>query len=97
MNKVDIPEDQWRVRREEFIQYAAQWNMPYFECSASSGQNIQEIFHELGKQVLTHNRDQLAQVEEDNTGKTTDSKFLANIADHRRTRKRMGCCGGGKA
>lgn len=94
-NKVDMPEEQWRVRREEFVAFANELDMPCFECSASSGQNIQEIFHELGKQVLATNRDQLTQVEEDTTGKSADSKRLANLADNRKTKRRGGCCGGG--
>lgn len=90
-----MPEELWRVHRDEFIAYAAEWDMPCFECSASNGQNIQETFHELGKQVLATSRDQLTQVEEDTTGKSADSKRLANLADNRKTKRRGGCCGGG--
>lgn len=92
-NKVDLNQDTWRVRREEFEAYAREVALPLYECSASSGLNVNSMFTELGKQILLTNKPQLTRVEADSNGQTGNSIILAEFAERqRRERKSRSCC-----
>jgi GTPase SAR1 family protein len=53
-NKKDL-EEQREVSEEEAKDFAKQYNIPYMECSAKSGQSIEEAFYTLGKMMKDHN------------------------------------------
>lgn len=91
-NKVDLTADQWRIRKEEFDQYARELNLPLYECSASSGLNVNKMFTELGKQILFTCRDQLTKVENEHNGQTGNSIILAEFAERQRKEKKPGSC-----
>lgn len=40
------------VTKDEGIRIAQQYNLPFFECSAKSGENVAEIFEKMGEIVL---------------------------------------------
>ena len=51
-NKADLPLDSWKVSRQEFMTFASDNSLKLFEASASNGLNVNEMFYELGKQVV---------------------------------------------
>eukprot|EP01031_Cornospumella_fuschlensis_P031960 gene31960-38643_t len=93
-NKVDLPPELWQVKREEYLTYSEQAGIPIMECSASSGQNVQEMFVELGRHVLQGNREDLTQVRDEQDGNNGKSIILSDFADRERRRKtsKKGCC-----
>eukprot|EP01091_Cochliopodium_minus_P002718 TRINITY_DN1256_c0_g1_i5.p1 TRINITY_DN1256_c0_g1~~TRINITY_DN1256_c0_g1_i5.p1 ORF type:complete len:186 (-),score=37.62 TRINITY_DN1256_c0_g1_i5:160-717(-) len=50
-NKVDL-EDQRAVTKEEGQNLAKEWNCPFFESSAKTRYNIEELFYDLIRQIL---------------------------------------------
>ena len=94
-NKVDLPQEMWRVKREEFQAFAQDHKLKVLECSASSGQNVQELFCELGRIILRTNKSQLTEIQEDQQGRNGHSLILADFADrekHKKSKKKS-CCG----
>ena len=59
-NKTDIPMEKWQVRKEEFMLFAHEHKYTLFEASASSGLNVNEMFTEIGRQVLSKNKNELS-------------------------------------
>lgn len=64
-NKTELPEDQWKVSRQEFAKYAKDSSLPMFETSASTGQNVNEMFMDLGKEVVRKIRAELSKQSRD--------------------------------
>eukprot|EP01040_Poterioochromonas_malhamensis_P010821 gene10823-11795_t len=92
-NKVDLAPDLWRVRKEEYESYAREIGVPLFECSASSGLNVNPMFTELAKQILLSHRSELTKVDSDATGQTGGSIILAEFAERqRKEKKQKSCC-----
>ena len=91
-NKVDLPPESWRVRKEEYETYAAQMGFPIYECSASSGLNVQNIFTDLGAEILKSSKDSLTKVENDPNGQSGNSLILAEFAERQRREKKKGSC-----
>ncbi len=85
----------WRVKREEIQAFAQEMKLKVFECSASSGQNITELFSELGRIILTNNKSQLTEIAEDQQGRNGHSLILADFADREKHKKakKSTCCG----
>lgn len=96
-NKVDLAPELWQIKREEYQQFADKMGVMVIECSASTGQNVQEIFVELGRQVLQTHRAELPQVRDDQDGASGRSVILADFAERRRRKERGACCGGSKS
>lgn len=91
-NKVDYPPEMWKVRREEYFAYSKELGVPVYECSASNGQNVQNVFNELGKIVLETQKGTLTIVEED---KDIDGKslILSDFAGREKKNKsKQSCC-----
>jgi GTPase SAR1 family protein len=65
-NKADLPLERWAVSREDFRVYATERGLAYYECSASSGLNITELFVALGREVLKNSKANLTKVEDSN-------------------------------
>jgi small GTP-binding protein len=63
-NKADLPIEKWAISREEFKVYASERGILSFECSASTGLNVTEIFNELGREVLKNCKNSLQKVDE---------------------------------
>lgn len=83
--------DHWQVRRDEFQSFAASTGCTLIECSASSGDNVREIFMELGKQVLDSSRAKLTEVDEDK--ENGNSIILADFLKRNKKRgKKSNCC-----
>ena len=59
-NKTDFPVDKWQVRKEEYMLFAHEHKYTLFEASASSGLNVNEMFTEIGRQVLSKNKSELS-------------------------------------
>lgn len=91
-NKVDLDKDLWRIQREEFEQFARERGFPLFECSASTGLNVNQMFTELGKQILVSNRSELTMVENESNGQTKNSIILAEFAERQRKEKKSKSC-----
>lgn len=91
---MDLPPELWQVKKEEYVTFSEQAGIPIMECSASSGQNVQEMFVELGRQVLLSSREDLTQVRDEQDGSNGKSIILADFADRERRRKssKKGCC-----
>lgn len=69
-NKVDLPEELWRVTREEYQTLSDLHALKVIECSAASGLNVNDTFIELGRMILTKNRQKLAEVNIGPTGQS---------------------------
>eukprot|EP01039_Chlorochromonas_danica_P007589 gene7589-8389_t len=93
-NKIDLSPELWQTKREEYVAFSEEVGIPVIECSASSGLNVQEIFVELGRQVLHSHRSELTQVRDDLDGPSGKSVILADFAERerRRRRERSSCC-----
>lgn len=90
-NKVDLSQDLWQVRREEFNSFAMSEGFDLFECSASTGDNVKELFLDLGKKVLTSCREKLQEVDEDK--EQGNSLILADFMNRKKKAKKSNCCG----
>ena len=49
--KADL-EEQREVSNEEIKEFIAKYKMPYYETSAKTGLNVEEVFNRLGKEIL---------------------------------------------
>jgi GTPase SAR1 family protein len=96
-NKVDLPPEAWRVKREDFVKFSDDMKLPLFECSASTGHNVPELFTALAREILNNNKAQLTEVEEvDQQGRNGHSIILADFADrekrNKKQQKKSTCC-----
>ena len=78
-NKADL-EDQRAVSRSKAFTLSQQWNAPYYEASARTRTNVDEVFIDLCRQMLR--RDDLDPAYED------DERAPAPSSSHRRSRRR---------
>lgn len=58
-NKTELPVGSWKVSREEFTRFSEDNGLIIFEASAATGQNVNEMFMELGKEVVRKIRAEL--------------------------------------
>ena len=77
-NKIDVNEELRVVRTEEGQKIADEYNLPFYETSAKSGININEIFEDLVKKV-----DEIYSKLEVPKKQTKNKKY---------TRNKKGCC-----
>ena len=77
-NKVDVNEELRVVRTEEGQKIADEYNLPFYETSAKSGININEIFEDLVKKV-----DEIYSKLEVPKKQTKNKKYTGN---------KKGCC-----
>ena len=87
-NKVDLPADQVRVKRDDYVNFARDRNIPLVEVSACSGKNVNSLFYDLSKLILEKNRDNLAYQEE----KRTESIVLFSPPVEEKTEVKARCC-----
>lgn len=87
-NKADLPIEKWAVSREEIKVYASERGLVSFECSASSGLNVTEIFNELGREVLKNSKNVLQKVDEP----TSDKGENLVLFDSPTNKEKKGCC-----
>ncbi len=87
-NKADLPTEKWAVSREEFKVYASERGLVSFECSASSGLNVTEIFNELGREVLKNSKSILQKVDEPAADKGENLVLFDSPAK----KEKKGCC-----
>ncbi|KKA29371.1 hypothetical protein TD95_005453 [Thielaviopsis punctulata] len=84
-NKSDL-EEQRAVQRARAFSISQQWGAPYYEASARTRTNVEEVFIDLCRQMLR--RDDLAEPEEEEYG---DGKFdVSNIRRRRKGKKGKG-------
>ena len=43
-NKAELPQEAWKVSRQEFLAFASENSLKIFEASASTGLNVNEVF-----------------------------------------------------
>ena len=55
-NKIDIPEEEKKIKHEEAVEFANKHNMKYYETSAKTGFNIKESFHQLYEDIYNLNK-----------------------------------------
>ncbi|CAK7203778.1 Ras-related protein rsr1 [Sporothrix eucalyptigena] len=78
-NKADL-EDQRAVTRSKAFTLSQQWNAPYYEASARTRTNVDEVFIDLCRQMLR--RDDTDPAFED------DDRVPTHSSSHRRSRRR---------
>jgi len=79
-NKVDIKERV--IKSLEAKEFAKEKNLPYFETSSMTMQNINEAFESMAKMIL--------ESENENYLKRSESKF--ELKNHNQIKIRKGCC-----
>lgn len=89
-NKIDLPAEKWQIRREEYLSYAQQHGLVIFESSASSGDNVCEIFLDLGRKILENQKEGLTKVAIQPEDKD-EGLVLFDIPQSQRGKKRS-CC-----
>lgn len=90
-NKVDLSQDVWQVRRDEFNSFASSQGLDLIECSASTGDNVKDLFMELGKKVLATSRGKLTEVDEDK--EQGNSLILADFMNkNKKKNQKRNCC-----
>ncbi len=50
-NKIDLDKER-KITTEEGMQVASKYGIPFFECSAKTGVNVNEVFHRIGADIL---------------------------------------------
>ncbi|CAK7224453.1 Ras-related protein rsr1 [Sporothrix bragantina] len=78
-NKADL-EDQRAVSRSKAFTLSQQWNAPYYEASARTRTNVDEVFIDLCRQMLRR--------EDTDPAFEDDDRVPAQSSSHRRTRRR---------
>mmetsp|Transcript_12434 Transcript_12434/g.20827 ORF Transcript_12434/g.20827 Transcript_12434/m.20827 type:complete len:209 (+) Transcript_12434:51-677(+) len=91
VNKFDRPEELRAVSREEYIAFAQDHNLEVVESSAASGHNVTEVFTTLGRQVLSTNRNGLAEVNIDPNEQDKSSIILREFVA-KNPKKNRECC-----
>lgn len=56
-NKCDLPAETREVSEDQIVALSKQWHVPYYLTSAKTGQNINEVFHNLISQIRGINPD----------------------------------------
>jgi GTPase SAR1 family protein len=84
--KVDLPPAQWEVTEEDFTAYANSMKLNIFTASAQSGNNVEEVFYALARQVLDKQRPDLIEMRE------SESRETAVVFDNIPKKKKSGCC-----
>lgn len=87
-NKVDMPPEKWAVSQKEYITFAGSNNLKILECSAASGQNVNEAFIAVSRIILTKNRGELSIINSNNGGVSQQSKLKLDT----NKRKERSCC-----
>lgn len=77
-NKADLDESEKVVKKEEGEKLAQELNMPFYDVSAKTGQNVQQSFNDLIDAIITANKG----IEEKNGSKIDDN----------RKKKKKDCC-----
>lgn len=77
---------------EEFTAFARENNIPVVKASAQTGQNVDELFINLGRQILLLNRDHLSKIDESQM--VGESFILREFTERENRRKRNAqlCC-----
>ena len=88
-NKIDLEVEQWKVRREDFELFAKEHDFVVFEASGKTGHNVQELFLELGRQILAKSRADLAEITDETRG---ESIVLFNLPPSERKKHSKHCC-----
>ena len=86
-NKTELPMSSWKVSREEFTKFSEDNNLIIFETSAATGQNVNEMFMELGKEVVRKIR---AELSKQTSNAEDDSVKLAEGGNSNSSS--AGCC-----
>ena len=85
-HKVDLAKDQWKVRSEEYTQFAENNSFKIYEASAFDGTNVNEMFIELSKLILASQREELSSVSVDRT------ESIVLFRESVKPKKPSGCC-----
>ena len=80
-----MPPAQWEVSEEDFTAYANSMKLNIFTASAQSGNNVEEVFYALARQVLDKQRPVLVEMRE------SESRESAVVFDIPK-KKKSGCC-----
>lgn len=91
-NKFDLPAEFRAVSKEEYLGFAMDHNMDLIECSAASGQNVNDIFVTLGRSILATNRSNLAEVHIDPNEADKGSIILREFAASKKKKPKDSCC-----
>lgn len=86
-----MPKEFWTVGPEEYNSFAQENGFTIFECSASSGQNVKDLFVELGREVLQKNRHELTEVDE-KPSRDGESLILFDFNEKERQKRKKGNC-----
>lgn len=81
-NKADLEESRV-VQRAKGFSISQRWGAPYYESSARTRTNVDEVFVDLCRQMLRKDDDYLASIETDDSG----FKFDAFRSGHKRKRR----------
>ncbi len=81
--------DRWQVKRDEYQRLAVEHNYQLIECSASSGENVHQLFLSLGQLVLNTNRAALAEMEEE---REHGQSLILQEYTQRQRKKKSSCC-----
>lgn len=80
------------MSKEEYMGFAMDHNMDLIECSAASGQNVNDIFVTLGRSILATNRSNLAEVHIDPNEQDKGSIILREFAASKKKKKSNDTC-----
>lgn len=84
--KVDLPHAQWEVSEEEFAAFANSMKLSMFTASAQSGNNVEEVFYALARQVLDKQRPVLVEMRE------SESRETSVVFNNVPKKKKSNCC-----
>eukprot|EP01038_Epipyxis_sp_PR26KG_P007454 gene7454-10164_t len=90
-NKIDIPQELWKVAPEEYNAFAKDNDLLLVECSAASGKNITHLFTLIGTNILNLNKNKLTEVEDSEHRGESLLLFNPNELEHRK-RPEERCC-----
>mgnify|MGYP006202345537 CR=1 FL=1 len=91
-NKFDLPAEYRAVSKEEYLGFAMDHNMDLIECSAASGQNVNDIFVTLGRSILSTNRSNLAEVHADPNDDKGSIILREFAASKKKKKSNDSCC-----